>query len=415
MPFASAQIGRSFRNEISPRSGLLRVREFTMAEIEHYVDPLNKKHPRFAEVKDIKLRLLSKTVQLQGLTTTEDVAIGDAVAQGVVDNETLGYFLVRIHQFLLKIGINPEKLRFRQHMANEMAHYAADCWDAEIQSTYGWIECVGCADRSAYDLTQHSVRTGIKLSVREALKEPIITEKLVADVNRKNLGPRFKGAAKVIGETIEALDQERLACTKKELESDGKSMLLAADGQQYELTPDLVSISQKTIKESTREYTPNVIEPSFGIGRVLYSLIEHSYWQRPGSEERGVLSFSPLIAPTKCLLVPLSTNEVFTPVVRDLSARLRKMGVSAKVDDSGASIGKKYARNDELGTPFGITVDFQTVKDKTVTLRERDSTKQIREDAATILEIVQQLCNEETTWEEVVKKYKAYEGEQNLE
>lgn len=153
MPFASASIGKSFRNEISPRSGLLRVREFTMAEIEHYVDPEDKSHVRFSEVKDVKISLLNRETQLAGKTTPDELTIGDAVAKKVVDNETLGYFLIRIQDFLLKLGVDIKKLRFRQHMANEMAHYAADCWDAELQTSYGWIECVGCADRSAYDLT----------------------------------------------------------------------------------------------------------------------------------------------------------------------------------------------------------------------------------------------------------------------
>ena len=153
LPFASAQVGRSFRNEISPRSGLIRVREFTMAEIEHYVDPEDKTHTHFKEVASVVLRFLPKEVQSAGKTDLLSMSVGEAVQKKIVDNETLGYFLARIYLFLIKIGINPERLRFRQHMANEMAHYAADCWDAEIQTSYGWIECVGCADRSAYDLT----------------------------------------------------------------------------------------------------------------------------------------------------------------------------------------------------------------------------------------------------------------------
>lgn len=79
----------------------------------------------------------------------------------MVANETLGYYMARIYQYLLKIGINPKKLRFRQHLSNEMAHYACDCWDAECLTSYGWIECVGCADRSAYDLGQHTKASGV--------------------------------------------------------------------------------------------------------------------------------------------------------------------------------------------------------------------------------------------------------------
>lgn len=122
-----------------------------MAEIEHYVDPEDKKHERFADVRDVKLALLDRYVQASGRTEVTTMTVGEAVEKGVIANESLGYFLARVQLFLLKIGINPDRLRFRQHMANEMAHYATDCWDAEIHNSTGWTECVGCADRAAYD------------------------------------------------------------------------------------------------------------------------------------------------------------------------------------------------------------------------------------------------------------------------
>lgn len=175
LPFAAAQIGNAFRNEISPRSGLIRVREFTMAEIEHFCDPNLKDHPKFVDVADYKMILYSACNQMDG-KSADSISIGDAVKQGLVANETLGYFMARIAQFLVKVGIVPERLRFRQHMGNEMAHYACDCWDAECLTSYGWIECVGCADRSAYDLTQHTNATGVKLVAEKKLPAPKTVE-----------------------------------------------------------------------------------------------------------------------------------------------------------------------------------------------------------------------------------------------
>ncbi|GIZ03289.1 glycine--tRNA ligase [Caerostris extrusa] len=172
LPFAAAQIGNSFRNEISPRTGLIRVREFTMAEIEHFVDPRYKEHPKFKQVQNLKLTLYSACNQMNGESAFIST-IGDAVEKGIVANQTLGYFMARICQFLVTVGVTPEKLRFRQHMSNEMAHYATDCWDAEIKTSYGWVECVGCADRSCYDLTQHTKATGVKLNAEAQLKEAI--------------------------------------------------------------------------------------------------------------------------------------------------------------------------------------------------------------------------------------------------
>jgi glycyl-tRNA synthetase len=211
MPFASASIGKSYRNEISPRSGLIRVREFLMAEIEHFVDPHGgKKHKRFEEVKDVELILLNKHTQLAGETHVHKVPIGEAVANGTVDNETLGYFLARIHLFLEKIGVDQTKVRFRQHMANEMAHYAADCWDAELLTSYGWIECVGCADRSAYDLSVHAKKTGAPLFVRERLETPITIEEWQIEADKKKFGPHFKKDGKAIETALEALSRSQL-------------------------------------------------------------------------------------------------------------------------------------------------------------------------------------------------------------
>lgn len=217
IPFASAQIGRSFRNEISPRAGLLRVREFTMAEIEHYVDPLNKQHARFHEVAGVKLQLLPKDVQSAGRTDISEMTVSEAVKSKVVDNETLGYFLARIYLFLINIGIDSSRLRFRQHMANEMAHYAADCWDAEIHTSYGWIECVGCADRSAYDLTVHSNATGKPLVARETLLEPKVEEKETPDFNSKVWGKTFMKDGEKVKALVTELDEDGLKKLKDDL------------------------------------------------------------------------------------------------------------------------------------------------------------------------------------------------------
>lgn len=299
MPFASASIGKSFRNEISPRAGLLRVREFLMAEIEHYVDPDGgKKHSRFDEVKEIELSLLDRDVQLAGKADIKTMTIGKAVETGLVDNETLGYFIARIQLFLLRIGVDPTKLRFRQHMANEMAHYASDCWDAELQTSYGWIECVGCADRSAYDLTVHKDKTGAPLVVREPRAEPLKIEEWQVDLDKKKFGPRFKKDGKTVENAIHALTQDFREKLALDLEQKGmvEVDVEGVGSGKVELDKDLIKIEKRTRTENTREYTPNVIEPSFGIGRIFYSMIEHAYWSREGDEARGVRILFPAAA-----------------------------------------------------------------------------------------------------------------------
>ncbi|KAK3375194.1 hypothetical protein B0H63DRAFT_270374 [Podospora didyma] len=416
MPFASASIGKSYRNEISPRAGLLRVREFLMAEIEHFVDPEgHKKHERFHEVEDIELVLLDRHTQLSGKTSVKKESIGKAVKEGTVDNETLGYFLARIHLFLKKIGVDQSKIRFRQHMANEMAHYATDCWDAELLTSTGWVECVGCADRSAYDLTVHAKKTGAPLVVRERLEVPKVTEEWEVDIEKKKFGPFYKKDGKTVEAAVLALSQEQREKLAKEMQENGKIVIDVpgvADGK-VEISKDLLDIEKRKRTENIREYTPNVIEPSFGIGRILYSLIEHNYWVREGDDEaRGVLSFPPSIAPTKVLIVPLSSNKEFEPFIRKLSQKLRVAGVSSRLDASNASIGKRYSRNDELGTPFGITIDFQTVKDGTVTLRERDSTRQVRAEQGKIISAIQSLVDGGKTWQDIEFELPIFQGQE---
>ncbi|OXH30284.1 glycine-tRNA ligase [Cryptococcus neoformans] len=414
VPFASAQIGKSFRNEIAPRQGLLRVREFTMAEIEHYVDPLDKRHARFNEVKDVVLTLLAKGVQSEGRTEIVKKTVGEAVAEGIVDNETLGYFLGRTQLFLTKIGIDPARLRCRQHMANEMAHYATDCWDFEIQSSYGWIECVGCADRSAYDLTVHSVRTKQPLRVQQRLEQPRTVEKLECTFDAKAFGMKFKKDATMIKETLLGLEKDKLQCIKNELEK-GSSSVKCADGKSYEITADLVKINPITVTEHMREFIPNVIEPSFGIGRILYSVLEHTYWAREQDAARGVLSLPALVAPIKCLIVSISQDAQLRSKIHEVSREMRKRGIASRVDDSSATIGKKYARNDELGTPFGCTVDFATIQNGTMTLRERDSTSQLIGPIEDVISVVDQLVKGVLDWEGASQKLEVYSGVQDVD
>ena len=368
LPFAAAQVGQSFRNEIAPRQGLLRVREFTQAEIEHFVHPEHKEHPRFGEVKDVELSLFSRDAQLATVKRPFPMSAGDAVAKGIIANETLAYFIARTQLFLLKIGIDPARLRFRQHLQHEMAHYAEDCWDAEIESTYGWIECVGLADRSAYDLKAHSTKSGTELTAHERFAEPKMEEVLVVEPNKKDMGKAFKKDVKAVTDALAALCAEDALALDAKIAADGRATL-ATDAGEMELLPGMVKIGMETKKVSGRNFTPSVIEPSFGIGRIMYCMFEHSFYVRKDDEQKTVFRFSPVIAPIKCTIFPLlndaGMNELSNVISRELSAN----GVSTKLDTTAVSVGKRYARTDELGVPFAVTVDHRSLEDDTVTVR----------------------------------------------
>ncbi|XP_060717864.1 glycine--tRNA ligase [Tachysurus vachellii] len=412
LPFAAAQIGNSFRNEISPRSGLIRVREFTMAEIEHFVDPNEKVHSKFSNVANLDILLYSSKAQTSG-QSAQIMKLGDAVEQGVINNSVLGYFIGRIYLYLTKVGLAKDKVRFRQHMDNEMAHYACDCWDAEAKTSYGWIEIVGCADRSCYDLTCHARATKVPLVAEKPLKEPKVVNVVQFEPNKGAIGKEYKKEAKLVMEHLAVCDECYITDQEKLLSETGE-FTIETEGKTFKLTKDMVSIKrfQKTLH--VEEITPNVIEPSFGIGRIMYSIFEHTFHVREGDEQRTYFSFPALVAPYKCSVLPLSQNQEFVPFVRELSEAMTKFGVSHKVDDSSGSIGRRYARTDEIGVAFGITIDFDTVNKTphTATLRDRDSMRQIRAEVRELPEIVRDLANGSTTWAEIESKYPIFEGQE---
>ncbi|CAK9232181.1 unnamed protein product [Sphagnum troendelagicum] len=404
LPFAAAQIGSAFRNEIAPRQGPMRVREFTLAEIEHFVNPYDKSHPKFKDVAHLEFFLFPRAEQT-GLKDHVKTCIGDAVAKGIVDNETLGYFIARTYLFLTGIGINKERLRFRQHLQNEMAHYAQDCWDAEIECSYGWFECVGLADRSAFDLKAHTSKSGVELVAHEVFDKPKDVEQLTILPNKKILGKVFRKDQKILSESLESMTEAEALALKAELEEKEKTIYrVCTTGQEFELTKEMVTISQQVVKTHGRNFTPSVIEPSFGVGRIMYCLYEHCFYTRPytpGEQVSSVFRFPPLIAPIKCTVFPLIQREILNLKAKQISNSLTRVGVSNKMDVTGRSIGKRYARTDEVGIPFAITVDF----DEGVTVRERDSKQQIRVPDGEVVDVVHDLANGSLPWAKVTSSY----------
>eukprot|EP00533_Pseudo-nitzschia_delicatissima_P005308 CAMPEP_0116084412 /NCGR_PEP_ID=MMETSP0327-20121206/3789_1 /TAXON_ID=44447 /ORGANISM="Pseudo-nitzschia delicatissima, Strain B596" /LENGTH=710 /DNA_ID=CAMNT_0003575357 /DNA_START=256 /DNA_END=2388 /DNA_ORIENTATION=+ len=401
MPFAAAQIGLGFRNEIAPRSGLLRVREFCMGEIEHFVNPDDKSHPNFASVADKELVLFGRDDQL-GSGKTKTTAIGEAVKCGLVNNETLGYFMARTQLYMEKIGMDSERLRFRQHLATEMAHYAADCWDLEIKSSYGWVECVGHADRACYDLDVHAKATNTPMVATMKYDTPKEIEIAKIKFNRKVLGMVFKKDARVVSGALDNLagdwkDFEPIATA---LEADGKAIV---DG--FEVTSDMVSFEKATKKVHEVKFTPSVIEPSFGMGRILYSLLEHSFYVRENDEQRCVMRFNPRVAPQKAAVLPISSSPEFNVIVDGIASSLMEYDLATRVDKSTAALGRRYARSDEIGVPFAITVDFQTLSDDSVTIRERDSMVQVRLPKKEVPNVIYDIVHGRTSWDDVTSKH----------
>jgi len=154
------------------------------------------------------------------------------------------------------------------------------------------------------------------------------------------------------------------------------------------------------------EIIPSVIEPSFGIGRIMYAVLEHAFRIREGDEQRNYLALLPLVAPIKCSVLPLSRDSRLDKVVNEVIAAFEERHVTYKLDDSAGSIGRRYARTDEIGVSFGVTVDFESLNEPhSVTLRELVSTEQVRMQVSEVADIVAKLSNGYLTWAEVQSKY----------
>jgi glycyl-tRNA synthetase len=253
-PFGIAQIGKSFRNEITPQNFVFRTREFEQMEMEYFVPPAES--GRWFE-----------------------------------------YWLGERIAWYRDLGIPEQKLRLRHHAPDELSHYSAGTADVEFLFPWGWDELEGIANRTDYDLTAHATASG---------------------------------------ERLEYFDQ--------------------ATGERY---------------------VPHVIEPAAGATRTMMAFLLAAYDEdEVGGERRSVLRLDPRLAPYQVAVLPLSKNERLLPLAREVLGALQRVAMCDF--DVTQSIGRRYRRQDEVGTPLCVTVDFDSLEDAAVTVRERDTTEQVR-------------------------------------
>ena len=253
-PFGIAQVGKSFRNEITPGNFVFRTREFEQMELEFFVPPPDSK-------------------------------------------QWFEYWVEERHRWYVDLGIPAEMLRIRPHEPEELSHYSAGTSDVEFAFPWGWGELEGVAQRTDFDLTAH---------------------------------------AKASGETLDWFDQ--------------------ATGERY---------------------VPYVVEPAAGATRSMMAFLIAAYGtDEVGGEQRTVLRLHPRLAPYKVAVLPLSKKDTLTPLAREVLAALQPH-VMCDYDET-QSIGRRYRRQDEIGTPYCVTVDFESLEDRAVTIRDRDTTAQER-------------------------------------
>ena len=367
LPFGAVQIGKSYRNEISPRQGMIRLREFTQAEAEIFVHPDEKNHhPAFSRYADYRMPLLT-FIQQQRCEDPVELSMQEAVDKGIIANEYVAYYVALTHKLLVTIGVKSERLRFRQHLPDERAHYATDCWDAEVFSArFGWVETVGIADRTDYDLNAHAQQSGTPMTVYIQYDQPRKIKRRRIIPNMSVLGKQYRTKAKAV---FDALATATPTPEGADVEVGGETI---------HIPPDLFEVRDEVIDIRGEDIVPHVIEPSYGIDRMCYAVLEQAYDEDiADGEARTVMHLSPNVAPIQVAVFPLMTRDGLDTIASEITYAFHKKGILAEYDDSGA-IGRRYRRQDEIGTPFAVTVDYETKENSTVTLRDRDSMKQVR-------------------------------------
>lgn len=290
LPMGLAVIGKAFRNEISPRQGVFRMREFNQAELQIFLDPENiNKEEEWNKIKDFEMR--ATTVEHRN--KIKKVSCQDLYREKDLPKKYI-YFMLKVYKFYSEeLGYPKDRIRFFELDEEEKSFYNKLHWDFEIklESIGDFEEVCGVHYRTDYDLSSHE-------------------------------------------------------------DESGESQEVFFEG---------------------RRIIPHVIEVSFGVDRNIYSLIETFYQKK---DKKRILSLPPSVSPFQCAVFPLVTKDGLGEKACEVYKRLKKH-FECVYDDSG-SIGKRYARQDEIGTPLCITIDYDTMEDNTLTVRNRDTSKQIR-------------------------------------
>jgi len=321
IPFGVYQIGKAYRNEISPRQHVLRGREFTQAEGQMFVDPLTKNNwEQFEEIKKEKMPFWDYKSQEENKEVKE-ITIEEALKKGLIKSQAYGWCIWLAYTQFKNFGIPKERIRLRQHHPEEKAFYADDAWDIEVKlNNYGWTEMCGVHDRTDYDLKQHSSFSKINLDA---------------------------------------------------------------------------------IRENGEHFVPHILEIAFGTDRPTYALIDLFYDKKSTDEGKTTFKIPYQMAPIDMSIFPLMKKPELTSLSKQVKEILEKEFI---IDyDVSGSIGKRYLRSAMSGTPYAITIDYDSIENKDVTVRDRDSEKQIRVKIADLKDVLRKLINSELAFEKAGK------------
>ena len=319
MPMGVFQIGKAYRNEISPRQHVLRGREFTQAEGQMFIDPKEKNNwEKYQEIKKEKLPFWSSKEQEEN-SKVKNTSIENALKKGLIKSEAYGWCINLAYLQFRSFGIPEDKIRLRQHHEDEKAFYADDAWDIEINlNNYGWTEMCGVHDRTDYDLKVHAQASNEKL---------------------------------------------------------------------------------EATRENGEKFIPHILEIAFGIDRAAYTLIDLFYEKREETEGKTIFKIPYNMAPIDVSIFPLMKKPELLEIAREVKEKLEANFI---VDfDVSGSIGKRYLRSATVGTPYAITIDFDSIENSDVTIRNRDDAAQKRISIESLEDTLRKLISGKINFENI--------------
>ncbi|TXT54160.1 MAG: Glycine--tRNA ligase [Promethearchaeota archaeon] len=307
-PIKVYQYGKAYRNEISPRQGVLRMRSFDQFELQMFIGKDQEmNYEEYEEIKSREVPLLDWKSQEKKIEYPDAISLEEAIKTGILKKPAFAYCIYLGYYLIKRLGYELDVIRLRQHSPNERAHYADDAWDLEIKTDqFGWVEICGIHDRTDYDLKRHM-----------------------------------------------------------EFSNQNFETAMGDDPKEKEI--------------------PQILEIAYGIDRIIYTLLETSF---NVIEERINLQIEPELAPNTVAVFPLVKNkEEIRNLALQLHNDLLENRINSFYDESG-SIGKRYRRQDELGTPYCVTIDYDSIDASDATIRDRDTMDQIRVNLTEIPQII---------------------------
>jgi glycyl-tRNA synthetase len=366
LPFGCINIGKALRNEISPRQGLIRLREFTIADLEFFFDPEESTCDRICEVENEVLPILLCDTRLKECEDVTNFTVREALDKGVIKSEWQAFFMAQAKRLLTDLGVPADKQRFLEKLTWEKAHYSSQSFDQEVLvDRWGWVEVSGHAYRTDFDLTCHMKASGVDMTVYKEFANPVETEELAVKPIMAKLGPVYKSDAAKAAAALAKLPPQQVA---EAMEKEGSILV---DG--YQIFKEQVEIGKQKTTVRGKRFIPHVVEPSFGCDRLFYIALEYAYRLK---DNRVVMSFPRSIAPIQVGIYPLMSKDGMDTKAKEIQRMLACEGFMTDYDETG-SIGRRYARADEAGVQLGITIDYDTLEKGTVTIRDRDTWTQV--------------------------------------